>query len=53
MATLLALLLLLVPVMGDGFPNDEDIPATFSANRVVGDVYPQGADAPGDRKSVV
>jgi hypothetical protein len=49
MATLLALLLLLVPVMGDGFPNDEDIPATFSANRVVGDVYPQGADAPGQQ----
>ena len=49
MSLLLALLFLLVPVMGDGFPNDEDIPATFSANRVVGDVYPQGADAPGQQ----
>lgn len=49
MHLLLALLLLVVPVMGDGFPNDEDIPATFSSNKVVGDVYPQGADLPFQR----
>jgi hypothetical protein len=49
MHILLAVLFLLVPVMSDGFPNDEDIPATFSANRVVGDVYPQGADLPGQQ----
>lgn len=35
--------------MGDGFPSDEDIPATFSANKVVGDIYPQGADYPFQR----
>lgn len=35
--------------MGDGFPSDEDIPATYSANRVVGDIYPQGADDPFQR----
>lgn len=49
MSLVLAVLFMLVPVMGDGFPNDEDIPATFSANRVVGDVYPQGADLPGQQ----
>lgn len=49
------LLLLVVLGMGDytptsdGFPSDEDIPATFTANKVVGDVYPQGADAPYQR----
>lgn len=33
----------------DGFPNDEDLPATFSANRVVGDIVQQGADQPYQR----
>ena len=43
------LVLFLALVMGDGFPSDEDIPATFSSNRVVGDIYPQGADHPSQR----
>lgn len=33
----------------DGFPNDEDAPALFSSDRVVGDIYPVGADQPGHR----
>ena len=43
------LVLFLALVMGDGFPSDEDIPATFSSNKVVGDIYPQGADNPSQR----
>lgn len=55
MHLVLAVLFLLVPVMGDytptsdGAPNDENIAATFAANKVVGDVYPQGADEPFQR----
>ena len=34
---------------GDGVPNDEWIPATFSSSRVVGDILPVGADQPFQR----
>lgn len=43
------LVLFLVLVMGDGFPNDDDEPVTYSANRVVGDIHPQGAATPAQR----
>lgn len=33
----------------DGAPSDESIAATYASNRVVGDVYPQGADEPFQR----
>jgi hypothetical protein len=43
------LALLMVFVMSDGFPNDDDEPVLYSANRVVGDIAPQGADHPAQR----
>lgn len=54
-ASLLLPLLLAVTMTGeytptsDGAPNDENIPATYAANRVVGDIYAQGADHPSQR----
>lgn len=33
----------------DGAPSDATAPATYSANKVVGDIYPQGADDPFQR----
>jgi hypothetical protein len=46
---LVAVMSLIYRPTSDGFPSDDNETALYSANKVVGDILPQGADEPFQR----